>query len=262
MESPPETTKLSFDEQKKKVRSDGILAAICALITAFWFIPFLPFKIIAVIAMFGLVGNGWLFLFHGSTVISMLLQGRPRLLFQIFISIVTPILFSIYFLKDVQSITVEGINVFIFKGWIWVLPPIGIVGYFSWIASKYLDRNHPFRGFIIASTIIFVICFLSRHGGIYNGSDYDAYGYNEIDSIEVLNDEPKEVQTDDTKEKKGLRNLYPFGTQEEHDSHKEDVQGGFYLFLYIRCVAISYIAMFLGMCWNNRLWYGYMRKGF
>jgi hypothetical protein len=252
MESPPETKELSFDEQKKEARIYGILTATCALIAAFWFIPLKPLKIIAVIAMLGLAGNGWLFLFHGSTVISMLQQGKRRLLFQIFISILTPIPFSIYFLKDTQSITLEGINVFLFQEWTWSLFSIGFVGYFSWLVAKYLDKDHPFRGFVIASTVFFVICFFSQHG-IRFGNDDDAYGYNGSNDIAVLNAELKEAQTDDTKEKKGLGTYYPFGTQEEYDRHKEEVGGGLYLFIYIRCVVISYAAMFLGICWNRRV---------
>lgn len=284
MESLPETTKLSFDEEKKEVRSYGILAAICALITAFWFIPFIPIKIIAAIAMLGLVGNGWLFLFHGSTVISMLLQGRPRLLFQIFISIVTPILFSIYFLKDAQSITLEGMYVYMFHAWI--LFPIGIFAYVSFIVNSYLDRYHPFRGFIIASTIFFVLCLIGHHG-IRIGSDDDAYGYNDSGDIEVLlTDDAKERQEwinllkkaaklspEERKEflkrletgkyqlKEGKlvkENMKPwelpytnFNSQDEYDWHKEKVENGYFLYMYIIYVVTSYTFMFLGLCWNR-----------
>lgn len=252
MLSYPETTKLSFDEQKKNARGYGIAAAICTSITAFWFIPFSSLKLIAVLAMLGLVGTGWKFIFHGSTAFSMTLQGANRKWFQIFISIITPILFSIYFLKDAQSITLEGINVFIFQDWTWLLFSIGLIGYSSWHASEYLDRDHPFRGFLITSTIFFVLCFCGQHG-IHFGNDDDAYGYNDVNGIEVLNAEFEEAQTDAGKEKK--RQRYPklrFGSQDEYDRHKEAVEGGLYLFLYIRCVAISYTAMFLGLCWNRR----------
>ena len=214
MESSPVTTMLSFDEQKKNARGYGIAAAICASIAAFWFIPLKPLKLIAVIAMLGLVGTGSKFIFHGSTAFSMTLQGAKRKWFQIFISLIIPILFSIYFLKDAQSVTLEGINVFLFQDWIAQLFSIGLIGYFSWIVAKYLDRYHPFRGFIIASTIFFVLCLIVQHG-IRIGSDDDAYGYR----------------------------------------HKEAVEGGLYLFWYIRCVLISYTAMFLGLCWNR--WINY-----
>ncbi len=252
MESPPETKELSFDEQKKEARIYGILTASCALITAFWFIPLKPLKIIAVIAMLGLVGNGWLFLFHGSTVISMLQQGRRRLLFQIFISILTPILFSIYFLKDAQSITLEGINMFIFQSWTWLLFSIGIIAYVSWLVAKYLDRDHPFRGFVIASTTLFVLCFAGQHN-IRFGNDDDAYGYSDSSGTDVLDTESKESQAGVAKEKK--KQGYPklrFGSKAEYDKHLELVKKGHYLYMYLLYVSTSYSAMFLGLCWNRR----------
>ena len=251
MESPPETTKLSFDKEKKEARGYGIATAILAIIT--FSLSFTHIKILMIIGGFsllGLVGTGWQFLFHGSTAISMALQGTSRLLFQIFISIATPILFSIYFLKDAQSINLEGL--FWFTVNVWLLLPIGIIAYISWLVAKYLDRGHPFRGFLIASTIIFVICFCGQHG-IRFGNDEDAYGYNDSDGIEVLNAESKENQVAVAKDNKsqGYKNYF-FQSQAEYDRHIEEVEGGFYLFLYIRYVAVSYTAMFLGMCWKRR----------
>jgi hypothetical protein len=89
---------------------------------------------------------------------------------QILISVLMPILFSIYFVKDTQSISLGGINEFILQTWLWLLFSTGVIAYISWRMAKYLNRTLPFRGFVISSTIIFVLCYIGLHN-IHFGND-------------------------------------------------------------------------------------------
>jgi len=248
MESLPETKELSFDDEKKQARGYGITAAICAFIFALSFIPHFPLKAIPFLAFFVLVGTGWKFIFHGSTAISMTLQGTKRKWFQIFTSLLVPILFSIYFIKDVQSISIEGVSEYILQTWPWLCFSSGIIAFISWFVAKYLDRTYPFRGFLITSTVFFVLLFCCRHGIPLGNSD-DAYGDNESVNTEVLNaTESKDGQADLIKSKK---QTYLFESQAEYDRHLELVKKGHYLYMYLLYVSTSHTAMFLGLRWKR-----------
>jgi len=48
-----------------------------------------------------------------------------------------------------------------------------IVAYLCWSMARELDREHPFRGFLIASAVLFVFCFFGHHG-IVPGRDADS----------------------------------------------------------------------------------------
>lgn len=113
----------------------------------------------------------WQSYWYGTTIVSVGLQGDRRRQFQILISALTPIVLSAYFFKDVSQISVETI----FGGWMswWTLIPLAIIGYVSWHGADQIDAKHPFRGFLIATIILFVPCFLWHIGGYIEPDDYD-----------------------------------------------------------------------------------------
>ncbi len=156
---------LSIEKAKSEGKIFGIASAILLCI-----VFFIPVKIIQAFALIGLAITGWLFLFHGSTAISISLIGEGRRRFQIAISIVIPALLSLYFIKDATSVSLKGTFVHMFSPWF--LIPFGIIAYGSWWSADFLDPDHPFRGFLISCAIIFIICFLG-HNGIYG--EYDDY---------------------------------------------------------------------------------------
>lgn len=155
----------SLKESRSLARIFGIMSAILLGIYLL-----VPIKIVKGFALLFLALAGWQFLFYGATAISIVLKEKSRQRFQIFVSVVVPILMSLYFIKDVPSINLEGIAGHLFS--VWFLVILGILASISWGAANYLEKDHPFRGFLIACTVIFVICIMG-HNGIY--SEYDDY---------------------------------------------------------------------------------------
>jgi phosphoglycerol transferase MdoB-like AlkP superfamily enzyme len=162
---PKDTIALSIEKEKSQTRFFGIASAILLGI-----IIFIPFKIAKALSLIGFAVTGWRFIFHGSTAVSLALEGVARHKFQIFISVALPTLLSLYFIKDTAVVTVEGLLGHMRS--IWFFLPIGIITYVSWTAADQLHREHPFRGFLIACAVIFVLCYMGHHG-IY--SEHDDY---------------------------------------------------------------------------------------
>jgi hypothetical protein len=156
---------LSIEKAKSEAKFFGIASAVLLGI-----LFFVPVKIIQAFALLGLAATSWQFLFHGATSLSMSLVGVARRRFQITVAVVVPLLLSLYFIKDVTSISLQGVMGYMFSPWF--LIPLGIIAYVSWVAADQLNPDHPFRGFLIACAVIFVICFMG-HNGIY--SEYDDY---------------------------------------------------------------------------------------
>lgn len=193
---------LSFERAKSEARFFGIVSAVLLVVALV-----VPDLLIQVFAILGLAVTGWQFLFHGSTVVSMKLDGLRRQLFQILIAVAFPLVLSLYFIKDVSTLSFYGLFGHMFS-W-WFLIPIAIIGYISWAGADQLDEMHPFRGFLIASGVLFAICFMG-HLGIY--SEVDDY----------------------TEESYFLR---------DKEAAKEAVQTGRYFGQYFIYVLVSYATM-------------------
>lgn len=163
-DASPETIGLSFKEAKSEAKLFGVVSVVLLVITLL-----VPAKIIAAFAFMGLVGTGSLTLFHGATAVSLSLAGAARRWFQLAVSIVVPLVLSLYFLRGTPSITVYGLFGHLLNPWF--LIPFVIIGYISWTAADLLNREHPFRGFLIATAVIFIICFMG-YSGIYIETDY------------------------------------------------------------------------------------------
>ena len=156
---------LSIEKAKSEAKFFGIASAVLLAV-----VFIVPVKIIQAFVLLGLAATGWQFLFHGSTAISMSFVGVARRRFQIAVAVVVPLLLSLYFIKDATSITLQGVMGHMFS--LWFLIPIGIIAYVSWFAADLLDYDYPFRGFLIACAVVFVICFMG-HNGISIEHDID-----------------------------------------------------------------------------------------
>lgn len=160
-ETPVET--LSLEKAKSEARTFGIASAVFAAIALIS-----PSRGLAALLCIPLACTGWLFLFHGSTVISMRLQGGARRRFQVVVAVLVPLGLSLFFLHEANE---SSFSQMVRTFWTpWLLLPLVVFGYISWQSANQLDRDHPFRGFIIASVVLFVFC-LFGYLGIY--SEYD-----------------------------------------------------------------------------------------
>tara|TARA_B100000886_G_C20383582_1_gene475030 strand:- start:254 stop:913 length:660 start_codon:yes stop_codon:yes gene_type:complete len=106
--------------------------------------------------------------FWGSTLISIKLNGKRRTQFQILVILVTPMIFSLYFINEASALTANSVFLPLLS-W-WTLLPIAILFHFGWFGSELLHSEHPFRGFVIAAFSIFMILGVGYNGGF--SSDY------------------------------------------------------------------------------------------
>lgn len=120
--------------------------------------------------------------FHGATAIAAALPNRKSYVFQAAVAVSFPLGLSIYFLHEVETFTFTGLTDRF--GSLWVLLALGLVSYFGWALADQLDRRYPVRGFIIASSILFVVHFFGYHG-IHSTQDY----YGDGNSVMVVDSE-------------------------------------------------------------------------
>lgn len=169
-----EKEELSFEKAQSEARFFGVASVVLLAI-----VLLVPVPIIKAFAVLGLAVTGWQFLFQGSTAISLTLEENRRQQFQIVISLAVPAVFSLYFIKDAPTVTLQGVIGHMFS--VWFFLPLAIIGYVSWFAADQLDKEHPFRGFLIACTAIFVICFMGYHG---IRGEYDEYTESSVTYID------------------------------------------------------------------------------
>src|SRR5439155_11228466 len=99
------------------------------------------------------------------TAISMSLNRVARRQFQIAVALVVPLFLSLYFIKDATSITLQGVVGDMSGPYLpGRLIQLGLIALFSWAFGDQLNREHPFRGFLIACAVIFVICLKGYYG--------------------------------------------------------------------------------------------------
>ena len=150
-------------------------AASIILLTISLFAPLIVLRGFAFVA---LIPVAWLCLFWSSTTIASALRYKTRRLFQIGISVIVPAALSIYFIKDTATVTFEGtVNHMFSVSFILVLV---FIGYISWAAGDGLDKHLPFRGFLIACTVMFILCYMG-HKGFFAIDDYDGSSTFAID---------------------------------------------------------------------------------
>lgn len=160
------TEGLSLNKAKWEARFFAIASAVLLAM-----VLLIPSRMLTALLILPLVCAGWMFFFHGSTVVSMLLQGARRTAFQIGIALVVPCVLSLYFIQRTPDL--NATNLFGHMLSPWSLIPLGIIGYISWEFGDQLDKEHPFRGFLIASAALFFFCILG-YWGIHSEYDGDA----------------------------------------------------------------------------------------
>lgn len=167
---------LSLEDEKISAIVSGVISAVSGAILIF--VPISSGQgIFLGLAILGFLLAFPVFIFSGSTIISMALTGVARFIFQVAVVVVIPLLLSLYFIKDSSSITLQEIlgDLVNLSTLIWV----GIIFWASLATSDYLDQVHPFRGFLIACALLFFICFLGHNGAtrdVYN--DVGRWGIN------------------------------------------------------------------------------------
>lgn len=156
------------------VRYLGILtvSALIALAFAFYVLPSRPALIVGGLGLIVLVVAGSQFLFHATTMVSKALQGRRRTQFQVAVSLAVPAALVLFLASRADNVPVETLLAMLTP---WLLIPLGIIGWVCWFAGDQLDREHPFRGFLIASAILGILCFLWSKGVTFE-SDSDGEG--------------------------------------------------------------------------------------
>ena len=161
------TESISLEEAKSKARFFAIASAV--LLTL---VLLIPSRVLAAFLIIPLAYTGWMVLFHGTTAVSMTLQGSQRTAFQIATALVVPLVLSLFFLQRTEKLTVYGLFGHMLSPW-YLLPfAFIVIGYVSWHAGTQLDREQPFRGFLIAGAVLFAICLLGYYG-IYSEFDED-----------------------------------------------------------------------------------------
>ena len=112
------------------------------------------------------------FVFYGSTLVSMRLEGTGRRRFQIAVSFAVPAVLTLYFVQRAESFDPERAGLFR----VWMLVPLAVIALVSWKVSDTLDREYPFRGFLIASAVFFVWCFMKEQGMYFDADDFNPDG--------------------------------------------------------------------------------------
>jgi hypothetical protein len=156
------------------VRYLGILTAIGLGVLAFadYILPSRPATIVGALALIVVIIGGSQFLFHGATLVSGALEGWRRTQFQVAVSLAALIAFTLVLASRVDAMPTATLWRMLTP---WLLIPLGIIAWVCWFAGGQLNREHPFRGFLIAAAVLGVLCFFWS-AGMVSDSDYDGEG--------------------------------------------------------------------------------------
>ncbi len=169
---------IDLEKTKKSAVSEGKFTAVLIVLLVIFavILPFLFEKekwLLFISAFFGLgiIWCGSQLLFHATTLFVSKFEGNQRNLVQIFIALISPTVLSLYFLSQANRIGADTILGY----WssYWTLFPVGLACFVAWAATPQLDKQFPFRGYLIATAICFVIAFLGHHGFVSYDSLYD-----------------------------------------------------------------------------------------
>jgi len=153
------------------VRYIGILTgiALVVLVFALYILPRRAGFIVGAFAALMVAIGGARFIFDGSTIISMSLDGWRRTWFQVAIALAVPVGFVLILASCADAVPLATLWRMLTP---WLLIPLGIIAWVSWYFGGHLNRDHPFRGFLIAATVLGVLCFLWS-AGMVSESDYE-----------------------------------------------------------------------------------------
>jgi hypothetical protein len=150
-------TGLVFGQQQAEARRFGIASGVLLPI-----VLLSPWRVVTALALIALAVSVWKLVFHGATAVSMSLTAPRRNLFQVGVAVAFPLMLSWYFVRSTPTLTVSGVIGHMASAWF--LLPIVLIAWVSWVGANQLDQEHPFRGFLIAATALFVICYFGYHG--------------------------------------------------------------------------------------------------
>jgi len=193
------------------IRYNGILTAIWlgVLVLAPYVLPHLPATIVQVFAVFFVVIAGSQFFLELATFVSKALKGRRRTQFQVCLSLAVPIAFTRFLASRADVVPFQTLLDMFTP---WLLIPLGVIGWVCWLTGSQLNREHPFRGFLIASAVLFVLCFISAMGMTTESDGEGSYAF-----------------------------LDP-------DKAKRARETGVYVWGFVLCVTVAYVALFLRWC--------------
>jgi len=170
------STSGSLKPEPDFVRVLGIFTAIglAALVLANHALSGFAAGIVGALAIFMIIGAGSQFLFHGATIVSTRLEGRRRTQFQVAVSFAAPIAFTLYLASRADTVPIETLWGILTP---WLLVPLCLISWICWFAGAQLDREHPFRGFLIAATVLFVLCWMWSAGMVHESDGEDTGGW-------------------------------------------------------------------------------------
>lgn len=163
------SSKLDIEQQKEACRFPLKVAAVT------WALAVLLFVIgelgVFLSRLLGLIAiwHSVVVLFHGVSFVSLKLDKKKSIMFQTSFSLVFPLVLSLWFLRKGPSDWSE----FAFPQSWWVLLPIAIIAYASFLAGRQTDADVPARGLFVAVCILFAFTFLGDLGIYVGDDDYD-----------------------------------------------------------------------------------------
>jgi hypothetical protein len=165
---------LTLQNEVSNAKRAAIFSATCAVLylggIAARHLGFL-FAFFAIWALLGLLISAWQLMFHGLSAVALALAGIRRATFQIVAVLVIPLFVSAYFFID-ADLTVANARLTFPQLGVWFV--VAVVGYISWSAATKLDSDLPFRGFLIATTTLFVLTV------VYSGAQRTYYEYSAL----------------------------------------------------------------------------------
>ena len=153
-------------------RATGItaVAGVLFICLADLILPRTPAGIVGALSLLVTVGCGAQCVFQTATLISHRLQGRSRLRFQVAVSLSAPVVIAFILVSRVEAVPLETLSRMLTP---WLVVPAGLIGLMCWAAGGVLDRDHPFRAFLIASATLGVLCLFWTQG-MTSDADFDS----------------------------------------------------------------------------------------
>lgn len=153
---------------------------------------FFDLVIVEALSILGVAVGFFRSAFHYSTIFAASLQPKSNRIFQVGISVLFPLLYSLLFFREGVpdwEVIVTNFNLFL-------LIVAGLIFYFSYGGGDILNKKFPFRGFIIVSTVIFLVLYLGMHGAFDGGSGdiEDLYRFDYDEQTQTIPKSFKVVQ--------------------------------------------------------------------
>lgn len=165
-----------FKPDSGGIRELGILTAIGlgAFVFGVYVLSGPVSPIVGGLAILLLIGAGSQFFFQVANFVSMSLKRPQRTLYQVAISLAVPIAFTLALASRADAVPPETLVKMLTP---WRLIPTAIIGWICWYAGERLDQEHPFRGFLITSAVLFALSFMYSMGFRIESDGEESYSY-------------------------------------------------------------------------------------